>query len=143
VNLLARQSPTFPPVDRALEDPNGLLAVGGALTTEWLTLAYQRGIFPWFDDDDGPILWWSPDPRAVLRPDRVRITRSLLKRLRNGGFIVTADTAFREVIAGCAAERAAPAGPGSFRRGLATGRELGTQPGGRSVRRVAGPDVFR
>jgi leucyl/phenylalanyl-tRNA--protein transferase len=105
VNLLSRQSPTFPPVDRALGDPKGLLAVGGALTTEWLTLAYQRGIFPWFDDDDGPILWWSPDPRAVLRPDRVRITRSLLKRLRNGGFTVTADTAFREVIAGCAAER--------------------------------------
>ena len=105
MNLLSRQSPTFPPVDRALEDPNGLLAVGGALDTDWLTMAYRRGIFPWFDDDDGPILWWCPDPRAVLLPDRVRITRSLAKRLRNGGFEVTTDTAFADVIAGCAAER--------------------------------------
>jgi leucyl/phenylalanyl-tRNA--protein transferase len=111
VNLLSRQSPGFPPVERALADPNGLLAVGGALTTEWLTMAYRRGIFPWFDDDDGPILWWSPDPRAVLLPDRVRITRSLAKRLRNAGFEVKADTAFAKVIGGCAEERrSAPAG---------------------------------
>ena len=105
MNLLSRQSPTFPPVDRALEDPNGLLAVGGALTSDWLTMAYRRGIFPWFDDDDGPILWWCPDPRAVLMPDRVRIPRSLAKRLRNAGFEVTADTAFAAVIGGCAEAR--------------------------------------
>jgi len=106
MNLLSRQSPTFPPVERALEDPNGLLAVGGMLNAEWLTTAYRRGIFPWFDSDDGPILWWSPDPRAVIWPAQLRITRSLAKRLRNAGFIVTADTAFQQVIQGCAASRA-------------------------------------
>ncbi|MEM8769504.1 MAG: leucyl/phenylalanyl-tRNA--protein transferase [Pseudomonadota bacterium] len=105
MNLLSRQTPTFPAVDRALADPNGLLAVGGALNTEWLTAAYRRGIFPWFDSDSSPILWWCPDPRAVLLPDGVRITRSLAKRLRNGGFKVTADRAFEAVIRGCAAER--------------------------------------
>jgi leucyl/phenylalanyl-tRNA--protein transferase len=105
VNLLSRQSPRFPPVEQALDEPNGLLAVGGALDPDWLTLAYRHGIFPWFDDDDGPILWWSPDPRAVIVPDRIRITRSLAKRLRNGGFRVSADRAFRDVVAGCAAER--------------------------------------
>ena len=105
MNLLSRQSPTFPPVDHALEDPNGLLAVGGALTMDWLTMAYERGIFPWFDSDEGPILWWSPDPRAVLLPDGIRITRSLVKRLRNAGFSVTADRAFATVVAGCAQER--------------------------------------
>jgi leucyl/phenylalanyl-tRNA--protein transferase len=111
LNLLSRQAPAFPPVDKALEDPNGLLAVGGALNADWLTLAYRRGIFPWFDSDDGPILWWSPDPRAVLFPDRIHISRSLAKRLRNGGFTVTADRAFSEVIAGCAEERrSAPPG---------------------------------
>jgi len=93
-------------VDRALDDPNGLLAVGGALNADWLTLAYRQGIFPWFDSDDSPILWWCPDPRAVIFPDRVRITRSLAKRLRNGGFTVTSDTAFPDVINACAASRA-------------------------------------
>lgn len=107
MNLLSRTKPAFPPVDRALDDPNGLLAVGGQLDTEWLTMAYRRGIFPWFDSDSSPILWWCPDPRAVIYPDQVHISRSLAKRLRNGGFSVTADTAFAGVIAGCAAERAA------------------------------------
>ncbi len=106
MNLLSRAQPDFPPVDRALEDPNGLLAVGGQLDAEWLTMAYRRGIFPWFDNDRSPILWWSPDPRAVLFPSEIHISRSLAKRLRNGGFEVTADTDFRAVIAGCAEERA-------------------------------------
>ena len=105
MNLLSRQTPTFPPVERALADPNGLLAIGGALTTDWLIEAYRQGIFPWFDSDDGPILWWSPDPRAVLLPDRIHITRSLVKRLRNSGLVVTADRAFDAVITGCAEER--------------------------------------
>jgi len=105
LNLLSRDSPAFPPVSRALDDPNGLLAVGGCLDAEWLTTAYRHGIFPWFDDDDGPILWWSPNPRAVIYPDRIRITRSLAKRLRNAQFEVTADVAFADVIAGCAGER--------------------------------------
>jgi len=106
MNLRARQAPTFPPVDRALADPNGLLAVGGSLDVEWLTAAYRHGIFPWFDSDESPILWWCPDPRTVVLPERIRITRSLAKRLRNAGFRVTADTAFTDVIAGCATERA-------------------------------------
>ena len=105
MNLLSRSRPDFPPVERALEEPNGLLAVGGALDAEWLTMAYRRGIFPWFDNDRSPILWWCPDPRAVLFPDRIRITRSLAKRLRNGGFLVTMDQAFSDVIHGCADER--------------------------------------
>ncbi len=110
MNLLSRQAPGFPPIDRALTDPNGLLAVGGALDVDWLTTAYRRGIFPWFESDDSPILWWCPDPRAVIVPDRIRITRSLAKRLRNAGFQVTADTAFADVIAGCAGERATTSG---------------------------------
>jgi leucyl/phenylalanyl-tRNA--protein transferase len=105
MNLLDRTKPAFPPVERALEDPNGLLAVGGDLSPEWLLSAYRHGIFPWFDDDDGPTLWWSPDPRTVLFPAEVRVTRSLAKRLRNGGFTITFDRAFEAVIAGCAAPR--------------------------------------
>ena len=110
MNLLSRQSPSFPPVDRALADPNGLLAVGGSLNAEWLTAAYERGIFPWFESDASPILWWCPDPRAVMVPAQVRITRSLAKRLRNGGFRATADAAFEAVVEGCAGERRAAAG---------------------------------
>ena len=106
MNLLSRAQPDFPPVDRALADPNGLLAVGGQLDAAWLTAAYRRGIFPWFDNDRSPILWWCPDPRAVLVPSDIHISRSLAKRLRNAGFEVTADTDFRRVIAGCAQERA-------------------------------------
>lgn len=94
----------FPPVASALRDPDGLLAAGGALTPEWLLAAYRRGIFPWFSDDQ-PILWWSPDPRMVLFPDEIRVRRSLAKRLRNGGFRVTADTAFERVVEACAAPR--------------------------------------
>lgn len=110
VNLLHRAEPVFPPVERALDDPNGLLAVGGELTPEWLISAYRHGIFPWFDDDAGPTLWWSPDPRTVLWPDQVRITRSLAKRLRNGGFEVTYDTDFEAVIRACAAPRQTASG---------------------------------
>lgn len=94
----------FPPVASALRDPDGLLAAGGALTPEWLLAAYRRGIFPWFSDDQ-PVLWWSPDPRMVLFPDEIRVRRSLTKRLRNGGFRVTADTVFERVVAACAAPR--------------------------------------
>src|SRR5690606_23828819 len=74
-------SAEFPPVERALDDPNGLLAAGGALTPEWLLAAYRRGIFPWYSGDQ-PILWWSPDPRLVLIPAQIKISRSLAKTLR-------------------------------------------------------------
>lgn len=97
-------APAFPPLDSALVEPNGLLAAGGALTPEWLLAAYHRGIFPWFSHGE-PILWWSPDPRLVLAPARIRVRRSLLKVLRQRRFEVRIDTAFAAVMAECAAPR--------------------------------------
>ncbi|MBN8760405.1 MAG: leucyl/phenylalanyl-tRNA--protein transferase [Thiobacillus sp. 65-69] len=94
----------FPPLDTALADPNGLLAMGGDLGPERLLDAYRHGIFPWFNPGE-PILWWSPDPRMVLEPGRVRVTRSLAKRLRNSGIELRVDTAFVEVMRACAAPR--------------------------------------
>lgn len=97
-------SPAFPPTSRATRRPNGLLAAGGALTPEWLLAAYRRGIFPWFNDGE-PILWWSPDPRMVVFPDQVRITRSLCKTLRNSAYEVRLDHDFAAVIRACAEPR--------------------------------------
>ena len=95
---------TFPPVAEAMDDPNGLLAAGGDLSPERLLRAYRQGIFPWFDDDQ-PILWWSPDPRAVLFPNAIHISRSLAKRLRRGDFRFSFDRCFEDVVAACAAPR--------------------------------------
>lgn len=92
----------FPPVE--LATPEGLLAVGGDLQPGRLLNAYRHGIFPWYSDDQ-PILWWSPDPRAVLFPDKLRVTRSLRKTLRAGRFTATLDTAFHDVISACAEPR--------------------------------------
>lgn len=104
------QSATFfPPVETALTEPNGLLAIGGDLSVERLLDAYRHGIFPWFNPGE-PILWWSPDPRMVLAPDEIRVTRSLAKRIRNGGFEVRVDTAFADVMRACAAPRNAATG---------------------------------
>lgn len=97
--------PAFPPVSRALRDPDGLLAAGGLLTPEWILAAYHQGIFPWFSEGD-PILWWSPDPRMVLIPGEERITASLRKTLRRGRYEVRCDTAFADVMTACAAPRA-------------------------------------
>jgi len=94
----------FPDPHDALDDPDGLLAVGGDLRTERLQLAYASGIFPWYSDGQ-PILWWSPDPRCVLFPDHIHISRSLRKTLRQRRFRVTLDQAFPEVIHACAASR--------------------------------------
>jgi len=94
----------FPPLERAQKDPNGLLAVGGDLSPQRLLDAYRRGIFPWYSDGD-PILWWSPDPRMVLFPGELRVTRSLAKTLRNKPHEIRFDTAFDEVMRGCAAPR--------------------------------------
>lgn len=105
VHLLSPNDTDFPPAEQALRDPNGLLAVGGDLSTRRLLAAYRRGIFPWFDDDRGPVLWWSPDPRAVLFPGELRVTRRLQRTLRRGGFSVTLDRAFGAVVKGCAAPR--------------------------------------
>jgi leucyl/phenylalanyl-tRNA--protein transferase len=94
----------FPPVDQALQDPNGLLAAGADLSTERLIDAYRRGIFPWFGEDD-PILWWSPDPRMVLWLDEFHLARSLRRLIKTGRYRVTLDTAFADVMAGCAEPR--------------------------------------
>lgn len=99
----------FPDVDLALDEPNGLLAAGGDLTLPWLELAYSKGIFPWFEEDQ-PILWWSPDPRMVLHPADCSVSRSLRKLLRNNPFTVTMDTCFSEVIEGCSQSRGSSTG---------------------------------
>ncbi len=99
----------FPPIERALDDPNGLLAAGGDLSSARLIDAYSRGIFPWFNEED-PVLWWSPDPRMVLFVDELRVSRSLRKVMRSGAFTVTVDTAFEDVMRGCAEPRARQGG---------------------------------
>src|SRR3984957_5661032 len=95
----------FPPLEQALDEPAGLLAAGGDLSTPRLLAAYQRGIFPWYSEGQ-PVLWWSPDPRAVLLPEEFRLTRSLAKTLRNRGFTAQIDADFQGVLDGCAAPRA-------------------------------------
>lgn len=91
----------FPPVEYALREPDGLLAVGGDLAPERILSAYRQGIFPWFSPGQ-PILWWSPDPRAVLLPEKLKVSRSLRKTINKGSFQVTFDTAFEQVIRACA-----------------------------------------
>ncbi len=102
--FLSNTSPDFPPVDSALIEPSGLLAIGGDLSPERLISAYRQGIFPWYSADQ-PILWWSPDPRCVLYPHQLNISRSLRKTLKNQKFTVSYDTAFDQVLAGCRAPR--------------------------------------
>jgi leucyl/phenylalanyl-tRNA--protein transferase len=94
----------FPPVTKALASPNGLLCAGGDLSPRRLVEAYSHGIFPWFSEGD-PILWWSPDPRMVLFPDELKVSRSLRKSVERGPYETRFDTAFRDVIEQCAAPR--------------------------------------
>jgi leucyl/phenylalanyl-tRNA--protein transferase len=94
----------FPDSRHALMDPDGLLAVGGDLSVERLLAAYRRGIFPWYQDDQ-PILWWTPDPRSVLFPREMHISRSLRRTLRRDRFTASVDRDFAAVIAACAADR--------------------------------------
>lgn len=101
----------FPPVD--LASPEGLLAVGGDLRAERLLEAYRHGVFPWYNEGQ-PILWWSPDPRAVLFPDKLKLSRSLRKTLHGGRFKVTLDTQFRQVVEACSAPRANADTPGTW-----------------------------
>ncbi len=89
----------FPPLETANED--GLLAVGGDLSPERLLLAYKKGIFPWFNED-ALILWWSPDPRMVLYPQKLKVSKSMRKVLKSNQFKVTQNTCFRAVIEQCA-----------------------------------------
>jgi len=94
----------LPPSRFALKEPNGLLAVGGALTPEWLVHAYRAGVFPWYSEGQ-PVLWWTPDPRAVLFPGEFRRSRSLRRSIRNRGYETRIDTAFVQVVAACAQPR--------------------------------------
>lgn len=101
---------TFPPVHLAIDE--GLLAVGGDLSVERLELAYRQGIFPWYTEDD-PILWWSPDPRLVVYPEELHVSRSLRRLIRRRRFTVTLDRAFGQVIRACAGHRG-PDHPGTW-----------------------------
>lgn len=92
----------FPTVESALREPNGLLAAGGDLSAERLLTAYRAGIFPWYNEGQ-PILWWSPDPRMVMFPHELRISRSLARRLRKSDYEIRFDSVFREVMLACAA----------------------------------------
>jgi len=107
--FLDADHPVFPPPERALREPNGLLAAGGNLRVATLLDAYRQGIFPWFETGQPP-LWWSPDPRTVLYPDQVHVSRTMARLLRRGGYAITTDQAFAAVIRGCAAPRAGAAG---------------------------------
>ncbi|MCB1615998.1 MAG: leucyl/phenylalanyl-tRNA--protein transferase [Pseudomonadales bacterium] len=94
----------FPPLEKALNEPNGLLAAGGNLSSETLLAAYHQGIFPWFNEGE-PLLWWSPDPRCVLFPEKLHISQSMKKVLKNHHYDVRLDSAFAEVIQACAETR--------------------------------------
>ncbi|HBD81356.1 MAG TPA: leucyl/phenylalanyl-tRNA--protein transferase, partial [Leclercia adecarboxylata] len=102
---LSRHSLAFPSPEGALREPNGLLALGGDLSPSRLLMAYQRGIFPWFSPGD-PILWWSPDPRAILWPERFHLSRSMKRFHAHSPYRVTLNHAFGQVIEGCASDRA-------------------------------------
>ncbi|XOV81799.1 MAG: leucyl/phenylalanyl-tRNA--protein transferase [bacterium] len=110
IPLLPASPVGFPDPRYALTEPDGLVAAGGGLSVQWLLCAYSQGIFPWFDSDDDHVLWWSPSQRAVLTPGHMRVTRSLSKRIRNGGFEVTFDEDFAAVVAGCSGARGAQHG---------------------------------
>lgn len=101
--------PVFPPPDRAARKPSGLLAVGGNLRVDTLLAAYRQGIFPWFEAGQPP-LWWSPNPRAVISPERIHLSRSMARLCRRGGYRITSDQAFAAVLRGCAAPRRGNAG---------------------------------
>lgn len=94
----------FPPTREALSYPNGLLAAGGVLDSPTLLAAYERGIFPWYEAPQ-PVLWWSPDPRSVLTLDELHVSRSMRKFMRKSDLSLSADTAFTDVMQGCAANR--------------------------------------
>nr|WP_207161904.1 leucyl/phenylalanyl-tRNA--protein transferase [Thiocapsa imhoffii] len=123
-----------------MHEPNGLLACGGDLTVERLVNAYRRGIFPWFNEGD-PILWWSPDPRTVLFPQRLHISRSLRKRLRQRLFRVTMDREFGRVIRACAAPRDTQGGTWIVPRMIRAYEELHRQGIAHSVEVRHGQDL--
>ena len=99
----------FPPIETALATPNGLLAAGGELSPDRLIEAYRSGIFPWFNEGE-PILWWSPDPRMVILPSELRVSRSLNKILKKRDYEIRVDHAFSRVMQACAAPRKGQSG---------------------------------
>jgi len=103
ISVISPEDPpdSFPDTDTAMFEPDGLLAVGGDLSTERLLAAYRRGIFPWYSEGE-PILWWAPNKRAVLNTDELNLSRSLKKRIRSGYFQVSANQCFDQVIRQCA-----------------------------------------
>lgn len=101
IPLLSSDSLFFPPVHSALQEPNGLLAFGGDLTPKRLAKAYSLGIFPWFSEGE-TIMWWSPDPRAVIYCNEIKINKTLRKHLKKQNYTVTINNAFEEVIEFCA-----------------------------------------
>lgn len=101
---LSRHSIAFPSPEAALREPNGLLALGGDLSPARLMMAYQQGIFPWFSPGD-PILWWSPDPRAVLWPEQFHLSRSMKRFHKASPYRITLNHAFDRVIRSCADDR--------------------------------------
>lgn len=111
IHWLSAQDPpgAFPDPRHALRDPDGLLAAGGDLSSERLLSAYRRGIFPWYEEGQ-PVLWWSPDPRAVLRPESLHVSRSLRRSLRRSGYFVTWNRAFTAVVRACAEPRPGQSG---------------------------------
>ena len=104
-----KQPPCFPDTSLALNEPNGVLAAGGALSVDWLIAAYRLGIFPWFSDDE-PILWWTPAPRTILLPSHFHLSKSLRKLIRKKIYRITQNLAFPSVIRHCAETREDQAG---------------------------------
>lgn len=102
---LDKQPVQFPHSEYALDEPNGLLCAGGDLTPDWLLFAYQHGIFPWFNEGE-PILWWTPDPRLVVAPDAIHVSKSLKKHLKRSTWQVKFNHNFRQVMLNCSAPRA-------------------------------------
>ncbi len=113
----------FPPVSEALREPDGLLCAGGDLSVPRLLAAYRRGVFPWFSEGQ-PILWWCPDPRAVLFPREFKVSRSLAKTLRNRGFETTFNRSFGAVMRHCADSDLRPEGTWITPRMLAAYQDL-------------------
>lgn len=113
----------FPDVSTALTEPDGLLIASELITAELVITAYTKGIFPWYSDDQ-PVLWWSPNPRCVLYPDKFHVSRSLRRTLNNNPFEIKTNTAFKEVMQTCAKPRADGAGTWITERMLSVYCEL-------------------